>query len=279
MPHPLSRIKIRIKKLPVFFLIYATAISAKAQVFNGSVSSAIGGTGRAAVQAGDAMYMNPATIVHLRGRHLYSSYNKDEFMVNFSDNTQESLIPGAIGYLQQKTRALGQEVKQRAFSLALAEFVMDRMTFGIVGHHFTHKLDGGADYQQTNGDLGFLFAPTATVGLGLVVYNVFGERKDVPEEIRLKTSVGAGVNYIYKDFIRLRADATSRSVYMAGMESYMSRWIIARFGYQNDTDNKRELWTVGAGFDGPKFGLNYAYQGNPKLSGDYRHSIDLQIPF
>lgn len=225
------------------------------------------------------MYLNPASLVHLRGHQFYTSYNKDEFMVSLSDNTPESIIPGAIGYLERKTMALGQEVKQQGFSLALAQFVVDHLTFGITGHHYNHRLAVAGDYQQNNADLGMLYTVTPSFGLGLSVYNVFGERNDVPEEIRFKTTAAAGLNYIYKEFIRLRADVTSKSAYMGGVESYMTKWTIFRFGYSNDTDKSRELWTVGAGFDGPKFALNYAYQGNPKVSGDYRHSVDLQIPF
>ncbi|MNJ91192.1 hypothetical protein D3C87_88390 [compost metagenome] len=273
MLHPLSFVK-----LPAFFLFYVIAFGAQAQVFNTSVSGATGGTGRAAVQAGDAMYLNAATLAHLRGRHIYFSANEDAWMGSLSDNTG-TVIPASLGFIQNKTKALGQDVKQQNISLAVADFVMDRLTIGITGHYLQSKLDITGSYQQTNADIGLLYTAAPALGVGLVVYNAFGEKNDIPEEIRLKTTAALGLNYVYKEFIRLRFDISSDPIYMAGFESYVSKWTIIRFGFQDDTDKKRKLWTGGFGFEGPKFGLSYAYQGNPDHSSDYRHSVDLQIPF
>ncbi|MNL24908.1 hypothetical protein D3C87_1463600 [compost metagenome] len=87
------------------------------------------------------------------------------------------------------------------------------------------------------------------------------------------------MNYIYERLARFRLDVTSESQVMAGMENYLNQWFILRFGYQNDSKESRQLVGTGFGFDGPRFGLNYAYLANTKESSDYRHSVDLQIPF
>lgn len=273
MLRPLSLIK----KLPVFLFVYLITIEGHAQVFNTSISGATGGTGRAAVQAGDALYLNAASLVHLRGRHFYSSVNDDEWMVSLSDNGNV-VIPAALGYFQQKVTALGQEVKQQDLSLALADFVYGNLSMGVTGHYMQSKLDT-TSYQQTNADIGLMWIATPSIGLAVVGYNVIGENKDIPEELRLKSSVGFGFNYVYQNFLRARLDATTDSVYGVGLESYLNKFSLIRLGYENYAEDDRKLWTVGLGFEGPIFGLSYAYRGNPDHSSDYRHSVDLQIPF
>jgi hypothetical protein len=275
MLHPLS-----FKKLPVFLLFYFSVNVSYAQVYNTSVSAATGGTGRAAVQAGDANYMNAATLVHLRGRHFYSSFGKDEMALSFSDNTNESTMPAGIAYISEKKDLVGTEDKleEHDFSLSLAEFAYKGFSVGVTGHYLEQKLPED-NYRQGNADLGMAFTPNGSWGFGLVVYNVLGAQKSVPEELRKKTTAGAGVNYIYQRLARFRLDVTSEKELMGGMESYLSRWFILRFGYLNDSEKQRQVASAGFGFDGPRFGVNYAYQGNVKESGDYRHSVDLQVPF
>ncbi|KYG66582.1 hypothetical protein AZI86_05925 [Bdellovibrio bacteriovorus] len=265
-------------KTSLFFLIHLIALSASAQVFNSSISSATGGTGRAAVEAGDAVFLNPSTLVHLRGSFLYSSFAKDEFAVTLTDNSPASVLPASLGFLQKKSEVPQGELEEQDIVFALSDFVKDKWSVGVTGHYYTQTIPGNS-YRQINGDIGMMYTPKAHIGLGLVAYNVFGENKDIPENFRKKFSVGAGFNYIYEAKIRFRADITSESIFMGGLESYLNDFFILRVGYSSDTDDQRDLGTLGLAFKGPKFAINYAYQGNPQNSGDYRHSVDLEIPF
>lgn len=274
MPHPLSLVK----KLSVFLAFYFIARAASAQVYSSSISSATGGTGRGAVEAGDSTFLNPGTLVHLRGHYLFTSFAKDEFAAVISDNSEESFLPSALGYVKKTSMVSQGELQQHDILLSLAEFVVDKVAFGITGHYIEQALPT-ASYRQTNVDLGLIYTPKPHIGWALVIYNAFGEDKDIPESFRRKASVAGGFNYIYKSTVRARVDATSESIFMAGLETYINQFLISRLGYQNDTDKKRELITAGLGFKGPRFALDYAYQGNSQISGDYRHSVDLVIPF
>ncbi len=274
MLHPLSVLR----KISFFLLIHLIASTAFAQVYNSSVSSATGGTGRAAVEASDGAFLNPSTLVHLKGSFLYASAAEDEFAITLTDNSAASVMPAAIGFVQKKSDLTGGEMTFQDITLSLAEFAKDRWSMGLTGHYYSFSVPGDS-YRQINGDLGLMFTPKAHIGLGLVVYNVFGENKDIPEAFRPKTTVGAGFNYIYLTTIRFRLDATSDSIFMGGLESYLNDFVIVRVGYQADTDDDRQLGTAGIAFKGPRFAINYAYQGNPQNSGDYRHSVDLEIPF
>lgn len=274
MLHPLSGLR----KTVLFFLIHVSASGALAQVFNSSVSSAAGGTGRAAVEASDAALMNPSTLVHLKGTYFYTSLAEKEFAITLSDNSPSSAMPTALGFVQKKADLVQGESTLQDITLSLAEFVKERWSLGLTGHYYSLSLPGDS-YRHINADLGMMFTPKAHIGLALVAYNIFGENKDIPEAFRPKTSLGAGFNYIYLKTIRFRLDATSEAVFMGGLESYLSDFLIVRLGYQEDADDDRRLGTAGIAFKGPRFALSYAYQGNPQNSGDYRHSVDLEIPF
>ena len=274
MPHPLSVVK----KLPVFCLFYLIVNTASAQVYNSSISAAAGGTGRAAVEAGDAAFLNPAALVHLKGHYLFSSFAKDEFAITLSDNSPDSFLPTAVGYVKKKKELSGGDFEFSDISMSLAEFAADKWAMGLTAHYLEFKYPTNS-YRQINGDLGLIYTPRPHIGWALVVYNIMGENTEIPKDMRPKTTVAAGFNYIYKSMVRFRLDATTQSEFMAGVETYVNNFIVTRFGYANDTDDKRELITAGAGFKGPRFALNYAYQGNTQISGDYRHSIDLEIPF
>ncbi len=66
---------------------------------------------------------------------------------------------------------------------------------------------------------------------------------------------------------------------MVGFESYLNDFLILRAGYSIDTDDSRELVTGERASKALNSLLSYAYQGNSQNSGDYRHSVDLEIPF
>lgn len=274
MLHPLSFLV----KLPVLLLIYLSANVALAQVYNSSISSATGGTGRATVEAGDASFLNPAALVHLRGRYFFSSVAKDEYAVTLSDNTLESAFPAAFGFVQRQSKLNQTDLDHKDMSFSVADFVMDRWTVGITGHYVEQRL-GEESYHKVNGDIGFVYTPRSFIGVGLVVYNVMDDKSDIPEELKAKRSAGAGFTYIYRKFARMRLDATTESEFMAGVETYLNPFIVTRIGYSDDTDDERQLFTGGLGFKGPRFALNYAYEGNPQNSEDYRHSVDFSVPF
>ena len=265
-------------KTSLFFLIHLIALGASAQVFSSSISAATGGTGRAAVEAGDGVFLNPSTLVHLRGTFLYSSFAKDEYAVTLTDNSPATVLPASLGFVQKTLEVAQGELVQQDIIFSLAEFFADKWSIGLTGHYLTQTIPGNS-YRQPNADLGFMYTPKAHIGFALVGYNIFGEKSEIPDNFRVKSSVGAGFNYIYEALIRFRADVTSESVFMGGLESYFNEFLIVRLGYSTDTDDKRDLATFGVAFKGPRFAINYAYQGNPENSGDYRHSVDLEIPF
>ncbi len=250
---------------------------ASAQVYNGSVSAATGGTGRAAVSAGDSSFLNPATLPYLRGYYFYSLVGSKELGVGFSDNTPEALVPAAFSYYQRDSL--------KDFKLSIADFLGRKWTAGISAHYY-QVVQAERSINHINGDVAFAYAPMPRLGFGLVFYNVTGETKDFPQAYKVYPQVGLGTNYIMQDFFRLRADVLSdinnsfaRLTSMFGFESYLNKWMLLRFGYRDENSTRRQLATAGFGFDLPRFKLNYAYEGEVQDSSDSRHSVDLAVPF
>lgn len=282
MLNPSSVLK-RSVKLPVLVFLYLSCSVAQAQLYNSSVSAATGGSGRASVEAGDAVYLNPATLAQLRDRHFFSSFAKNQMAFSLSDNSEDAALPGGLSYLQTKSE--DGTIKNNDLSMSLAEMISRRFSFGFTAHYFQSDVNE-THYSQTNADFGMTFIPRKNFGFGAVLYNVFGSRNNIPDAVKLLPKFGLGINYVYEDLMHFRLDATSapdynfgKSAVMGGFETFFAQFFVWRLGAQYDAFLERTLTTVGLGFVGPRFSLNYAYQGATKDSSDYRHSIDLVIPF
>lgn len=271
--HPMS-----VFKLPVFLLFYFSVSGALAQVYNSSISVGTGRTGRASVAPADSFLLNPATMVHLRGRQLYGSVADNEFAIALSDNGKGTFMPGALGFTEKKRDVGTVEFKTQVLSFAVAEFATAKFAAGLTLHYYNFSF-GEESEKQFNGDIGFIFTPDPRNGLALVIYNVAGESEDVPEALRTNTTVGFGYNYVINNAARLRVDGTTDEEVMLGVENYLNDFIITRIGYSHNFDQEVAHFHLGLGFNGPKFAINYAFETNLEESGESRHSVDLGIPF
>jgi len=281
MLNPLSSLK-----HPVLLSLYFISSFAHAQSFSSAATDSVGGAGRAAVEAGDVNYLNPAGLVHLKGRYIYSTISKEDLSFSLSESTREVVVPASLSYLQRKQKdSTDQDVKWQDVRLSLADFLFEKLSMGVTGT--MTKVDyKTSTYNQTNGHLGFFYTPMDNFGVGYVFYNVFGGKDRVPEEVRDQSQMGLGLNYIYKNLIRYRFDVLSagnnnygKPAYMMGLESILNEWLEFRLGYRNDILANQELITAGLGFNGPIFSVNYAHQGSIKGANFDRHSIDLLISF
>lgn len=200
-----------------------------------------------------------------------------ETAIGISDNTRDSVIPAAL-YIYQK-----QDYKN--FKLSFAEPFSKRVTLGFNLSYYQNKID----YQNKNlasADLGLTYLLRTNMALGVVVYDLNQSPKDWPLENRIESKLGVGYHYVYRGFLRARADYLSGNKYnfqegswRFGLEDYLSRWTIIRIGYQENTTNISDLITIGFGFDLPKFKINYAYLTESQDGSQMRHSIDLTVPF
>lgn len=244
---------------------------------SGSIASGLGGAGRAAVAPGDVSTLNPANLAHLRGYYLYSRYLPGETAYAISDNTPETVIPASAYYYQNQY--------ERTFKLSFAEKIRKKLSIGFSGSYYQFKNEDQTA-SRANVDFGVSFVPKDTMGFALVGYNLIGASPNEIIKDRTAPQLGIGSHYIYKGFLRVRADYVTGNNYkisdgqvMMGIENYLNRWMTWRLGFQENLNDTRDLATAGWGFDLPRFKLNYAYLTETGSEPEIRHSVDLSIPF
>jgi hypothetical protein len=277
------------QKLMLIFLVVGLLVNrSEAQLYSGAVSAAAGGTGRASVEPGVAGFLNPAMMVHQKGDQLYTSKADDVFVLALTQNSEGAAIPTSIGFWEKDIREglVGDRAhKVRDFRVSFAEFVRPSWALGATGHYFQVQ-NSEETWSQTNVDLGILVTPVPEVGLALVLYNLGAGNPEIPEALRIHRTIGLGFNHLYRDYFRSRVDFISgpeqdfhRATIMIGFESYLNRWVLARFGLSSNTYLNQDVSSLGLGLDLPHFRLNYAFQFVAYNSSEQSHSIDLVIPF
>jgi hypothetical protein len=272
------------KRSLVFLTIYLIAQVSFAQIYNSSVTAATAGSGRAAVDIGEASFLNPAALVHLRGSNILLSQSKSEFAASVSENNPQVIFPAALGYVQ-KILDGPRDPKMHDMRVTLADKIGNRWSVGVTGHYYEVKNDL-QDYNETNADVGLMFTPTRNWGLAVVSYDVGVIKQEMPEAFRLTKTTGAGLIYLYHDRMRFRFDALSAPnnnfslmTTMLGYEVYLSKWVVGRMGHQEDRFNEARYATFGIGLDLPRFDLNYAFVSELPRNSTERHSIDLAVSF
>lgn len=282
------------KILFIFLSLSSPAMADLNTVTLGNVSGATGSAGIATVEPGDSAFLNPATLVHLKGYQITtsakSSSEKDgvgnsQALMTITDNGFDAMVPASIAFIHREDYTKNTTLKSRGLKVAMSNFLVPQVSMGLTVSHWMADV-GGEHPAETNADLGFLYTPNGDVGVGLVGYNLIPTRKTVLHSILGNANWGAGFNYIYQGFIRLRldflggpAEAPNKYTYQGGFESYLSDWFVMRFGAQRDDFLRKNRLTAGAGFNGPKFQVNYAYQMSPQDDSLSTHGVDLVIPF
>lgn len=261
----------------------------------GAVSSATGETGIAAVEASETAYMNPAALGHTKGYYFTTGMsstrqtnvgNNQDFSLSVTDAMAETVVATAFSYVQKNLRFEGQadDSISREFKLSFGNMIYKKVAFGLAIAHNNDRV--GVDvHQQTNVDSGLLWTPNSNIGLGVLFRNAIPPKDSVPELVRQQQRMGLGASYNYKKFVRVKMDINSAAnnalnypMIGAGMESFLNRWLVVRWGLARDNEVKADQYSAGMGFLGPKFALNYAYQTSPQNERLTRHSVDLAVP-
>jgi hypothetical protein len=274
-------------------LILSFSISANAYV--GSVSAATGEAGRAAVEASETPYGNPASLAFLSGYYFAAGFGAakksvggtaQDLAVSLTDNMRDTVLATSLSYVQNTNRpdSQSEEALSRQFKLSFGNFLRPGFAFGLAVNHKDDRLLESR-FAQTNLQSGFLWAPNRDFGAALVMDNLLPPAQNVPLAYRLKKTTAFGASYNYKRFVRLKGDLISednnsfgKPTLAFGMESYMNRWLILRWGLQRNNLEEANLYTGGLGFVGPRFGLHYAYLSSPQNESLSRHSVDLAVP-
>lgn len=276
------------------FIFISLFLCQTLNAYVGAVNSATAGAGAAAIEASESPFGNPATIGFLKGYHFTAGYGssnqrsvggEQDLAVSLSDNMKDTVVPTAFSYVQSHLNPeLGETGLQRQFRLGFGNIVRPGFAFGLgINYHDDRTLN--KQFTQTNIDTGLMLVPMKDLGVALHFENLLETPDSVPKAFAVSPRTTVASSYNYRKFLRLKADVISASnnsfnqpTIAAGMESYLNRWLIVRWGLQRNTELKNNGYSAGLGFSGPKFGMHYAYFTSPQDQTLTRHSVDLAVP-
>ena len=274
--------KIQIK---ILFLVFTFASLAAQAQYSGAISSATAGSGRAAVEATDSPFLNPATIPFLRGYYFTSSFNStsvktSDMALTLTDNMKETVMPTSLGYIQHKE----ENKKSQDFRLAFGQRFLKKAAAGLAIHHRNDQnLENS--HSQTNLTLAGAIGSGDNFSVGFVADDVLPSSGSVPQDVRLESQSSIGVAYNYKRVVRGKLDLLTgmnnkytRPTLLGGVETFFNKWLIVRVGAGRDSDLNANILSAGFGFQLPKFGIHYGYLQESTEVAIIRHTVDLAIP-
>lgn len=235
-----------------------------------------GGSSRSLIDPVDSLYMNPAALAHFRDRYISTFFRDGENAVSLYDSANNNPLSGALGYFE-KTPSGDKNLKSKyqIFSFALAAAsprfdsgkLLNQWTMGV-SFHQNRKIKDPETETLNTFDLGFLFTPHSYLGVGLVFYNLSqnnsNEGPDFSDLLALN-QLGLGVNFIYTNHLRFRADwlssenfSSNKSTLSLGFETFYSDWFAIGLGVNQNLTTSLIHYAPGFGFKGPRFTMNYA---------------------
>lgn len=279
--------RICIKIILPFFVILKSAFAYNP--VGGTVSRGAGNTGVAAVEAGDASFLNPAIVPHLR-EVFFNTYLVEDHLaddgktyktsaLSLIDNSSMTTVPTALSYRSSK------HLKETR--LGVAQFIAPYLTMGVGLDYQVARVSSTTSYHQTGLDFGIVYTPTDKLGIGVIYYNLANWSSHIPDDYLLKPAQSIGLNYIFDKVIRVRAELLNsegedKIVSKIGLESFLGAFFVLRLGSINDDNESAShinRYTGGIGFIGPQFQINYSYQVDKKEAHEFEHSIDFNLPF
>ncbi len=284
-------------KLLVCFLGFSSLL-AHAQYFTGPISSALGGTGRAATEAEEGQFLNPAILPHAREFSSAVFYADGEMGkdlgetvmgVGFVDNTEGVLIPGGLTYLKtRRTFPDKSPVNEQYGLVAIGGFLSRHFTGGLSIHYRDIVEEGGLDASVWNSTLGLLFAPQPDWGIGLTWDHFLTRDSDkLPRHLRDMPELGLGAVYLYNEIFRFRLDvakALEKEVqgkyrFGFGIETFTSSFLAVRVGAERDEIADKTFVSAGWAFAGPRLKLDYSFKNDVRNGNGAMHSVDFRVPF
>lgn len=258
--------------------------------FTGITSLGLGGTGRAAVRAEEVGFLNPASLMHVRGYMVGGSYRDmnvrnegsvENVMAYLSESGTKSMFPLNITYLKTRNYHLPFVDKNEEFIFSTATRILNNLSLGLNVSRSEHEtsINKEADW---NTSIGLMYVLNPDFAIGLVYYNLLDS-----DTYYLARRIGFGSSYLFKGFLRFFMDLEymvdhnpdNELQYMLGLEHILTDMLAYRMGLRFDDMRNSNYWTLGIGFNGPRLALGYAFEKNFSYASEYSHSVDLKLTF
>ncbi|MBK9040768.1 MAG: hypothetical protein IPL83_16720 [Bdellovibrionales bacterium] len=283
--------------LLVCFLGFCNPL-ARAQYFTGPISSALGGTGRAATEAEEGQFLNPAILPHARefssaifyaDGELGKGFGETVMGIGFIDNTEGVIVPGGFSYLKKRRTFPDKLPVDEQYGLvAIGGFLARHFTGGLSVHYRDIVEEGGLDASVWNSTLGLLFAPRPDWGIGLTWDHFLTRESDkLPTHLRDIPELGLGAVYFYNEIFRFRFDVAKalekhiqkKYRFGFGIETFTSSFLAVRVGAERDEIADKTFVSAGWAFAGPRLKLDYSFKNDVRNGNGAMHSVDFRVPF
>ncbi len=262
----------------------------------GAVSAALGGTGRAAVESNESLYLNPAGIALLDG--FYTGFflqqgfvdrdiSRRSYGITLSDGTEGLVFPGSLGFRRNTINQGSAQFKENEFKAGFSHRLTQRVSLGLGASFLRARDPDGIVYSQNNLDLGTLIGLMPNWGLSISGENLIKAESRIPHALVRNSYVAVGTQYILTGFFTFRYEALlplylQQQQYLAhraGASITMAGDFHLNTGFSID-DSRRQNWTsVGVAWRGPRLKFAYAYQTEGRQGLGERHLIDMWLDF
>lgn len=258
----------------------------------GALSAGMGGTGRAAVQSNESLYLNPASIALMSQFYAGAAYQsgfvqknttRSTYSVNLTDGMPGTLFPASLGYRRHRISAPHESWDENEIKLAFGYRITDRLSFGGGWTHLRAEDEFSRRVKQNNGDLGFLYGLQPNWGLSINVEN-FVDNKDPqrPQSLQRLSQWAVGTQYIFEHFLTARYEGlvplyqdNQKIGHRMGLGVALKSYFHMSFGYSVE-DSIAQNWTSGGlAWMGPRLKIAYSYQTESRSGLGDRHLVDL----
>lgn len=284
-------------KFALVLFIQHTQNFAEAQYFTSPSASSMGGTGRAAVEPADGLFLNPAVVAlagpfeldaYFRDGYLEAQQHENVFGLSVMDNSDDVVVPGAITYLRGHRTFPGlPSVDEQLWQFSVAKFYSQRLAFGIMGNYLSQRPQVGKKVTQWNAGVGLAYHFHSSFSLAGSFMNFLDQGDDVPAHLRQPPILGLGIRYMFDKVFEARADVyreekfnpDKKASYGLGLKVFALEFLNFHFGGRWEGLADRTLATAGLCFNGPKIKIDYSFEKNVDRTRGAMHSVDIRVPF
>lgn len=262
----------------------------------GAKSAGMGSTGRAAVEAVESLYLNPASIALMKDFHFGTSYqtgflSKDYSRSTYSfavtDGTPGVLFPASFGYRMHSLNLAGRPAKEQEFRMATGYRLNRRLSLGLGGSYIISDLSGGRLFNQGNLHGGALFALLPNWGVSLTVDGLLdASDSNRPAVLDRPAQWAVGTQYLFRNLVRARWE-TLVPIRTKGREQalahHMGLGIVMQsnfslsLGFSVDDFLGQNWSSAGLTWEGPRLKVAYSFQQESRQELGTRHLVDLWL--
>ena len=279
-------------------VLLSFCLNAHADLYTGPISSAMGGTGRAAMDAAEGGFLNPA-LTPLVKQYEIDAFYEDGTLdpsqhhiaagLGAADNSPGVLFPAEAHYvLLRNTGLTNTPANGELWHVATGQALMQgHFAWGFSVYRLTYTGLAMPTTVQWNYSLGTLFMITPDIGVAYVLNNLAKPGSDVPQGLRQDLQQALGFFAGVSDVLRIRVDVTRNEVfnpnkgmvYMLGLESLAGSNFIMRLGYRYDDQELQNYMTAGLCYNGPRLKVDYSFEKNLVGTSGALHGVDIRVPF